>query len=66
MENKKERFDGGPKPLLFGTLPEMPFWEVLVPFPAEPVEDVGRNPLRSTIPLGKAIGEECQGKADMP
>lgn len=36
----------GPKPLLLVTLPEMPFWEVLVPFRAEPVGNVGRNPLR--------------------
>jgi hypothetical protein len=38
----------GPKPLVFGTLPEMPFWKDYVPFSAEPVILVGSNPLRST------------------
>ena len=50
----------GNKPLLFVTLPEMPFWKVVVPFPAEPVENVGSNPLRSTIswkrPQGRREG----------
>jgi hypothetical protein len=36
------------EPLLFVTLPEMPFWKDIVPFSAELVEDEGRNPLRST------------------
>jgi hypothetical protein len=38
----------GYEPLLFVTLPEMPYRKVVVPFSAEPVENVGRNPLRST------------------
>ena len=39
------------RPLLFVTLPEMPFRKVVVPFSAEPVENVGRNPLRSIFAI---------------
>ena len=44
----EERFTRGYYPLLFDTLPEMPFWKDFVPFRVEPVEKVGSNPLRST------------------
>jgi len=36
----------GNKPLLFDTLPEMPFWKEYVPFSPEPVILMGSNPLR--------------------
>ena len=36
----------GYQPLLFDTLPEMPFWKDFVLFRVEPGEKVGSNPLR--------------------
>jgi len=52
----------GPKPLLFVTLPEMPFWKDYVPLSAEPVEKVGSNLLRSTIVEGRFRGVNSEKK----
>jgi len=48
-EKKCKGFVRGYYPLLFDTLPEMPFWKDIVPFLAEPVENVCSNPLRLAL-----------------
>jgi len=47
-KGRGKEFVRGHHPLVFDILPEMPFWKDCIPLSAEPAEDVGSNPLRST------------------
>jgi hypothetical protein len=56
----------GYEPLLFDTLPEMPFWKDFALFRAELVENVGSNPLRSTeeMVMDAEVHSEDEGNGD--